>query len=536
MSEAGVALIGCGAWGKNHLRVWSNLGCLRVVCDPDPSRLEMVQTQHPGVETCTDVTTVLNRADITGVVIAAPAFLHAPLTLQALEAGKDVLVEKPMALTTTEGKRLVETARRLDRILMVGHVLEYHPAIQKLHQLVDEGTLGRIQYIYSNRLNLGRIRTEENALWSFAPHDIALMLRILDIMPEEVTCHGGAYLNYQVADVTMTNLNFPNNVRGHIFVSWLHPFKEQRFVVVGERQMAVFDDTRPWPEKLALYPHRVDWVGGQVPVANKAEATFVLLEEAEPLQAECEHFLHRLADRQQPLSDSVSGQKTLQILEVAQRSLEQGGQPIKLTQTTPTIDYYVHPTATVDEGAMIGQNTRVWHYSHIMPGAQIGTDCVLAQNVFVGDGVRIGNQVKVQNNVSVYKGVVLEDGVFCGPSMVFTNVINPRSEIERKQEFRQTLIKRGATLGANCTIMCGVTIGRYAFVGAGAVVTGDVPDYALMVGVPAVRQGWMSRHGHRLPEPDAEGIMVCPESNWRYRENESGVLNCMDWPEEQALQ
>lgn len=535
MPKINVALIGCGAWGKNHLRVWSQLECLSVVCDTDPDRLQAVQAQYPDVEICLDINQVIDRPDIDAVVIAAPAPLHAVLTRQALEAGKDVLVEKPMALTATQGERLVEIASARDRILMVGHVLEYHPAIQKMHQLINDGTLGRVQYIYSNRLNLGRIRTEENALWSFAPHDIAIMLRFLGLMPEEVACHGGAYLNYQIADVTLTSLSFPNNVQAHIFVSWLHPFKEQRFIVVGDRQMAVFNDTRPLEEKLALYPHRVDWLGGQVPIAQKAEAVYQPLEATEPLRAECEHFLHCVDTRQQPLTDGESGLRTLQILEAAQQSLEQRSRAIQLTQTKPAPEYHVHPTATVDDGAQIGKNSRIWHYTHVMPGARIGQNCILGQNVFVADDVQLGNGVKVQNNVSLYKGVVLEDNVFCGPSMVFTNVTNPRSEIERKQEFKQTLVKRGATLGANSTIICGVTIGRYALVGAGAVVTKDVPDYGLVVGVPAVRQGWVSRHGHRLPRPDEDGTMVCPESGWRYQEVEPGVLRCLDQPEDEPL-
>lgn len=198
-------------------------------------------------------------------------------------------------------------------------------------------------------------------------------------------------------------------------------------------------------------------------------------------------------------------------------------------------DYFVHPSSYVDEPCEIGAGTRIWHFCHIMAGARIGERCNLGQNVFVGSGVVIGNNVKIQNNVSVYPGVELEDDVFCGPSCVFTNVINPRSQIVRHHEYRRTLVRRGATIGANATIVCGVTIGRYAFIGAGAVVTSDVPDYALMVGVPARRRGWMSRHGHRLPEPDADGIMVCPQSGWRYREVEPGVVRCLDWPEDEPL-
>lgn len=181
-------------------------------------------------------------------------------------------------------------------------------------------------------------------------------------------------------------------------------------------------------------------------------------------------------------------------------------------------DYSVHETAIVDAGAQIGAGTRIWHWVHVSAGARIGAGCSLGQNVFVGNRVVIGDRVKIQNNVSVYDNVTLEDDVFCGPSMVFTNVYNPRAAVERKHEYRDTVVRRGATLGANCTIVCGVTIGRYAFVGAGSVVKGDVPDFALMVGVPARRIGWMSRHGERLPLPaDGAGEAVCPHTDDRYR-------------------
>jgi UDP-2-acetamido-3-amino-2,3-dideoxy-glucuronate N-acetyltransferase len=398
---------------------------------------------------------------------------------------------------------------------MVGHVLEYHPGVQRLHQLVSEGALGRIQYIYSHRLNLGRIRTEENVLWSFAPHDVALLLRLLGTMPEEVICHGKAYLNSEIADVTLTILHFPNQVQAHIFVSWLHPFKEHRFVVVGDKQMAVFDDTKPWSEKLILYPHRIDWIKGQIPVAHTAEAVSVSLEEKEPLRVECEHFLECILTRKRPLTDGESALKVIKILDAAHKSLKQGGRVISLREEKQEPRYFVHPTATIDPGAEIGEGTKIWHYSHIMNGAKIGKNCVLGQNVFIGRNVKIGDNVKIQNNVSVYEGVELEDYVFCGPSMVFTNVINPRSEIERKNEFRRTLVRRGATLGANCTIICGVTIGKYAFVGAGAVVTKDVPDYALVVGVPARLVGWICECGYKLSFERFQAI--CSYCGKKYR-------------------
>ena len=189
----------------------------------------------------------------------------------------------------------------------------------------------------------------------------------------------------------------------------------------------------------------------------------------------------------------------------------------------------VHETAIVDDGARIGSNTRIWHWVHVCTGARIGENCSLGQNVFIGNNVTIGNNVKIQNNVSVYDGVILEDDVFCGPSMVFTNVYNPRSLISRKDEYRDTLVKKGATLGANCTVVCGVTIGKYAFVGAGAVINKDVPDYALVVGVPAKQVGWMSEFGDRLGLPlEGAATANCPNTGDRYALNGRVVSKAMD--------
>jgi UDP-2-acetamido-3-amino-2,3-dideoxy-glucuronate N-acetyltransferase len=198
-------------------------------------------------------------------------------------------------------------------------------------------------------------------------------------------------------------------------------------------------------------------------------------------------------------------------------------------------DYYVHPSAYIDAPSEIGLGTKIWHFCHVMAHTKIGENCILGQNVFVASKVTIGNNVKIQNNVSVYAGVELEDDVFCGPSCVFTNVINPRSQVVRSHQYQRTLVRRGATIGANATMVCGITIGRYSFIGAGAVVRTHVPDYALMLGVPATQKGWMSRHGHRLKDVDADGHWICPESGWRYKEIKLGVLRCLDWREEEPL-
>jgi len=511
-----VALIGCGQWGRNLARNLSRLGALAAVCDSNPVLLEGVRSMYPAVATTSDPAAVLGDPALDACVIATPAAQHADLAERALAAGKDAFVEKPLALTVREGERLAQLAEKHARVLMVGHLLEYHPAVERLRELVAGGELGKLQYVYSNRLNLGRIRTEENALWSFAPHDIHVMLRLLGEPPVEIACQGASYLNHAVADVTMSVLRFASGVQGHIFVSWLHPYKDQRLVVIGDRKMAVFDDTQPF-DKLRIYPHRVDWID-RVPVAVKAEAETVPLPEVEPLEAECRHFLECVATRRRPRTDGANGVEVLRVLAACQQSLERGGAPVPLAAAAPPPRprFFAHPTATIDEGCEIGEGTRVWHYSHVNTGARIGRGCSLGQNVFVAKDVVIGDNVKIQNNVSVYEGVVLEDDVFCGPSMVFTNVFNPRSHVSRKHEYRRTLVRRGATIGANATVICGVTIGRYAFVGAGAVVTRDLPDFALAYGAPAAIRGWMCRCGVRIGFDGSEARGQCPDCGARY--------------------
>lgn len=317
-----IAVVGCGRWGKNHVRAWHILGRLAVACDPDPGRLDAVREEYPDVRCISSLDELLTSDDIRAVVLATPAPTHGSLGSLVLGAGKDLLVEKPMALDVAEGQALIDLAAERGLVLGVGHVLEYHPAVKRLKELVAAGELGRIRYIYSNRLNMGTIRTEENSLWSFAPHDIAVMLRIVGGFPTDVSCVGAGYLNSAVADVTLTSLVFPSGLRAHIFVSWLHPFKEQRFVVVGDEQMAVFDDTAPWDRKLLLYPHKVQWRDGQVPVAQKAEAIAVSLEESEPLLTECLDFATAVDERRSPLTDGLSGLNVLKILRMAQEDLE----------------------------------------------------------------------------------------------------------------------------------------------------------------------------------------------------------------------
>ena len=494
-----IAIAGAGYWGKNLVRNFDSLGVLDSICDNREKTLEMFSEKYPHVKVTDSFQSVLEDDSVTAVAIATPAETHYRMVKESLSADKHVFVEKPLALHEAEGIELHELAKERKKVLMVGHLLQYHPVVVKLKQLVSEGELGKIQYIYSNRLNLGKIRNEENILWSFAPHDISVILSLADEMPERVSSAGANYLHPKVADVTLSSLIFPSGIRAHIFVSWLHPYKEQRLVVVGDRKMAVFNDVEP-EDKLLLFPHRIEWKN-HLPVPDKKEAEKVPIDKMEPLREECHHFIECIKENIRPITDGEEALRVLRVLQACQESLEQNGMPVSLEKTVRLAhapDVQVHETAVVDPGCEIGAGTRIWHFSHVIGGSRIGRDCNIGQNVVVGPDVSIGNEVKIQNNVSVYPGVTLEDGVFCGPSMVFTNVYNPRSYIPRKSEIRTTLVKEGATLGANSTIVCGHTIGRFAFVGAGTVVLDDVPDFALVVGNPAAVKGWMCRCGIRL--------------------------------------
>ncbi len=504
-----VAAIGAGCWGRNIIRTLHRLCALSCVCDTDEKALEEQRETYVGVRTETDYRAVLGDKGIAAVAIASPAVAHAAMIRQALEAGKDVFVEKPLCLSEPEGETLVSMAAALGRVLMVGHLLQYHDATARLREMINRGELGKIYYIYSNRLNMGRFRGEENALWSFAPHDVSVALGLAGEMPSNVFCGGGAFLQSGVHDSACALLSFPSGTKAHIFVSWLNPFKEQKLVVVGSRKMAVFDDTQK-DRKLLVYPHEIIWKG-KIPVPDKKDAEVVELPGTEPLLNELSHFLQCVRERKSPVTDGAEGLRVLRVLQACQRSLEDGE---KISLSGAKRKFFAHQSAVIDQPAHIGEGTSIWHFSHVMKDSEIGRGCNIGQNVVISQGVKIGDNVKIQNNVSVYTGVTLEDGVFCGPSMVFTNVMNPRSRISRRHEYRPTIVKEGATLGANCTVVCGHTIGRHAFVGAGAVVTKDVPDYALVVGNPARVAGYMCECGARLEINGDEA--ACPSCGMPY--------------------
>ena len=531
-----ICVIGAGRWGRNHIKTLNNLGFLKGIVEQDNKVLAEFSNSYPDINVFTDIkNAILGGFD--GFVVATPAETHFKIAEYLLKNKKNVLVEKPLALNTEDAIKLKNLAKENQVNLMVGHVLLFHPAIRKIKELIDCGKIGRLQYLYSNRLNLGTVRTEENILWSFAPHDISIFQYLINDKPIEVVSRGGAFLQPDIDDSTLTFLKYPKNIVAHIFVSWLHPFKEHRLVVIGSRGMLLFEDSTQ-EKQILFYEKGIDWVKGE-PIKRDGPTEAIPYDPSMPLTEELKYFSEHLNGKPVELSNGQNGVDVLAILERATESLKRGSESTteRRKDGDEKKDYYVHPMAVLDDNVKIGSGTKIWHFSHVQSHTEIGKNCTFGQNVNVGNNVKIGDNCKMQNNVSIYEGVELEDFVFCGPSMVFTNILEPRCEFPQRggEFYSKTLVKHGASIGANATIVCGNTIGRFAFIAAGAVVTKDVPQYALMAGVPAKRVGWMSRHGVKLLQPDKDGIMICPKSNWRYQEVETGVLKCLDWDEDKAI-
>ncbi len=499
-----ICVVGAGGWGKNHVHTLHQMGLLGGIVDVDDNRRADLTAKYPEIPVYASIAEALPRK-FGGYVVATPAPTHYEVTRLLLDSGHHVLVEKPIALVAEEARDLCRRARKAGVSLMVGHVLLFHPAIRKMKELIQAGKIGKLQYLYSNRLNLGTVRKEENILWSFAPHDISIFQYLVGGRPTSVESRGGVWLQPGIHDTTMTMLRYPDNVVAHIFLSWLHPYKEHKMVVVGSKGMLSFEDSSE-AKDLLFYEKGIDWVQGE-PVRRDGPTETIPYERKAPLTEELRYFHARLDGSPVEIASGDDGVQVLEILE--QATADMLGVPVKVTE--PKRDWYAHDTAVVDDGCEIGEGTKIWHFSHIQPGAKIGKHCSFGQNVNVARAT-IGDHCKVQNNVSIYEGVELEDYVFCGPSMVFTNVLDPRAKYPQKGvKYSRTLVKTGASIGANATIVCGTTIGQHAFIAAGAVVSKDVPAYAMMKGVPARQSGWMCECGQKLP-----ASLTCPRCNRAY--------------------
>ena len=521
-----VCVVGAGRWGKNHIKTLHSLDCLAGIVEANADVRAEFKEKYPDVMTFANIRDAI-REDFDGFTVATPAETHFEIAEFIISHKKHVLVEKPITTRLAEARHLKKLAEDNGVNLMTGHLLLFHPAIRKIKELIESGKIGKFQYIYSNRLNLGTVRTEENILWSFAPHDISIFQYLIGSLPVEIVSRGGAFLQPHIHDSSMTVLTYPDNIVGHIFVNWLHPFKEHRMVVVGSKGMLSYEDSSE-DKSLLFYEKGIDWIQGE-PIKRDGPTEIIPFDPAMPLTEELRYFVAHTNGDPVETANAQNAVEVLEILERATESLLTGkGQMSDIRSQISEVRkqktegggqrFFAHHSAEIDEGSAIGSGTKIWHFSHILSGSNIGKNCNIGQNVVVGPDVSIDNNCKIQNNVSIYKGVTIEAGVFCGPSMVFTNVYNPRAEIRKMDQVRPTLVKKGATLGANCTIVCGTTIGRYSFVGAGAVVTKDVPEHALVIGNPAKQIGWVCACGERLADN-----LECSSCNKSYRECETGI-------------
>ena len=505
-----LAQVGTGYWGVNILKSLYSLkdGLLDTICDINQKVLDDLKLLYPEVNMVIDFNLVLLNPEITAVFIALPAEMHYSFGKRVLEAGKDLYIEKPITLNVDEAEDLLRLSRENNCILMVGHLLNYHPAIEKIKEIIKSDRIGKIKNIVSNRLNLGIFRVQESVMWSFGCHDISVILSLCgNKLPESVNCFGQSNITPGIHDITNTVFQI-DDIYVNINLNWLNPFKEQKMTIICERGMLLFDDMEPI-NKLKLYENYITacarslvnqsftrhTLEKSIPVANKTIGQNISLDLSEtPLIRECRHFVECCRTRKKPLTDGEEAIRVLKVLHMCSDKLKPEMVP-KMVLDESKLDYYVHESSIVDSGANIGTSTQIWHWSHITSSAEIGERCNIGQAAFISG--KLGNGCKVQNNVSVYLGVECGDNVFLGPSCVFTNDLNPRAAHPKHGEYVKTYIEEGSTIGANATIRCGIRIGKHSLIGAGSVVVKDVEEYAIMVGNPARQIGTIDEYGNR---------------------------------------
>ena len=499
-----IAVIGGGYWGKNLIRDFNKLEALHTVCDINEEALEEYREKYPEVKTTNRYEDIIGNEDIKGVCIALPAHMHYEYVKKFLLGGKHVYVEKPFTLNVKNAEELVKLAAEVKKKLMVGHLLQYHPSICVIKDMIkNKDYIGEIKHISTVRQSLGIYRTFENVLWSFGVHDISVILSLCnDKLPNtRVSCTGSSIITEGIHDIVHCNMDYGDK-QITLSVSWLSPEKKQTMTIVGTKGILHFDDVK---KEIKLNRNHIEWEGS-IPKANKNSEIMKTSDDVlTPLTYECLEFTHCIDNDRKPRTDGEEGLRVIKVLTALQESLDNDGIKVKLFTDENSIGveeggemgYYVHPTATVDEGAEVGEGTKIWHYSHVCAGARIGKNCTVGQNVYIGGDAKLGDNCKVQNNVSVYDGVEAGDNVFFGPSCVLTNDINPRCRYSKNGNYMKTILADGVTLGANCTIVCGNSIGCDAMVGAGAVVCKDVAANALVVGNPARRIGSVDATGSR---------------------------------------
>jgi len=484
-----LGLIGGGYWGKNLIRTFNSLDVLKTICEINDEIIEKYEVDYPNLTITKYFDDMLNDDEITMICVSLPAQMHYEFGIKVLQAGKHLYVEKPITLNVLEAEKLNLYAKEHNLICMVGHLLHYHPAIATIKEILTSNVLGPIKHITSNRKSHGIYRTYENVLWSFAPHDISIALSLCNGTHDDVqnlSCNGTTYVSKGVHDIVNMSMTI-NDIYVNINVDWNSPYKEQRLSIACENGLILFDDVEKF-DKLKIINNHVQ-MNNDIPVANKTESRVQEVDYSiSPLTHECVHFINCCTTNVQPITCSEEGINVLKVMLQADKLLMSHDKTIQ--------PFTKHVTSDVDNDVSIGNNTKIWRWCHIGKGAIIGDNCSVGQCCFIAG--TIGNGCKLQNNVSIYKGVKAGNNVFFGPSCVLTNDINPRCEYSKNGQYMETIIEDGVTIGANATIICGHTIGKYALIGAGAVITKDVEPYSIMAGNPAIRIGTIDECGNRI--------------------------------------
>lgn len=512
--EKNICLIGLGRWGKNIFNTIYKLDALYAVCEMNIDLLNQYKKLYgENLIYLNDINEIKNHNKIKAVIIATPAVTHYDVCKKCLLMNKDVLVEKPFVLKYTDGEELCDIARLKEKILMVGHLMQYHPYIKTIQDLLKTNTLGKILYIKSNRLNLGQLRYDENVLWSFAPHDISIILSLLnhkDLI--KMSCNGLSLLNKPIADITTTKFYFKDNQYAEINVNWLYPFKEQSLIIVCEYGMLYFKDDRVNPE-LIYYKNPIKYSVVNSLNDNVEKIKINVDISTTPLEHELIHFIHCIKTRETPLTDGrFEGLPVVKILEQSQKELEKNQEDLEKEdvekedlekedlEKNEYENVFIHPSAIIGKNVKIGKGTKIWHNTHIVDDVVLGENCNIGQGVYIGKGVKMGNNCKVQNNVNIYSGVECEDGVFFGPNCTTTNDKTPRALYPKNGKYIKTIIKKGATIGAGAVIVCGIELGIECMIGAGSVVCKNVPDRMLVVGNPAKIIGIVDEYGNKMED------------------------------------
>ena len=525
-----VGVIGAGHWGPNLIRNLHESGRSRVVAigDRDARRLERIAARYPDVSCVPTADAVLERDDLDAVVIATPTSTHHAFARAALERGLHVFVEKPLARTVAEAEDLVALAARAGRVLLVGHVFLFNEGVRAVKERIDAGSLGNVQYVQSVRSNLGPVRTDVSALWDLAAHDVSIFGFWLGGPPLRATGKGAVYLNPGIEDVVFATLEYPGGVLANLHATWLSPRKVRQITVVGDRQMLVV--RRHGPRRAGARPRQ----GRHRPARRSAGGRQLReLSVVDPRRrrhdaarargraaARRVRALPRLHPRRRDPGRRPGGGHRGRARPGRDRALAaQRQRRGRAVSVSPPRGVSVHPQALC-ESDRIGPETRIWAFAHVMAGARIGARCNIGEAVFVESDVVIGDDVTVKNGVALYNGVTLDDETFVGPQAVFTNDLRPRSgRFKRPVEtFLPTPVARGATVGANATVLCGHAIGAWGMVAAGAVVVDDVAPHALVAGVPALRVAWVCMCAETLGED-----LRCGRCGREYRPTGAGL-------------